>query len=238
MAILPSKPLVEQLIKHINNTVKEEGYKPKLYMYGADDTEPGVQAYVKGIYSTAKKCGVEVVDCVAEADGLIAVSKSHSVPLVHYKFDVDGSLPNSHFEPCTAVAIMKMLNYYNVPIAGKHVVIVGRSPRVGKPLAEMMNRHDATVTLCNSKTSTNMLRHLVVSADIVVSCTGIKHLIPVCWFTPNTTVVDVGSPDPDVDISYVPTGVNIINSIGPVTRAVLMEHVLVAAGMLNHDCNV
>lgn len=238
MMILQSKPLVEQLINRVKRTVDEDCLSPTLYLYGADDPMPGVQAYVRGIYTTAEKCGVSITNKVAKADGLIAVSKEYSVPSKSRARDVDGSLPNSEFKPCTAGAIMKMLDYYRVPISGKHVVIVGRSPRVGSPLVGMMKKRDATVTLCNSKTSPELLRHLVGSADIVVSCTGVKHLIHGSWLTPSAVVVDVGSPDPEVDMTDAPMGAALINSIGPVTRAVLMEHVLIAAGKLNYGGNV
>lgn len=238
MIILQSKPLVEQIVRHVSNVVYERGMTPKLYLYGTEDPEPGVQAYVRGIYRTAEQCGVGITKKVSEADGLIAVSRDFSVPSAHYRRDVDGSLPHSPFSPCTAEAIMRMLIYYHVPMAGKHVVIVGRSPRVGSPLVDMFKRHDATVTICNSKTDHEMLRRLVGIADIVVSCTGVKHLIHGSWLTPSAVVVDVGSPEPDVDTTDTPMGVAIVNSIGPVTRAVLMEHVITAAGELNYGGNV
>ena len=235
--ILQSKPLVDQLIHNVRSRVDSQCLTPMLYIYGADDPMPGVQAYVRGIYKTAERCGVSITNKVSKADGLIAVSKELSVPAKHYTRDVDGSLPDSAFEPCTAVAIMKMLNYYRVPIEGKHVVIVGRSPRVGSPLVTMMKDCNATVTVCNSYTSNELLRHLVGSADIVVSCTGVKHLIHGSWLTPSAVVVDVGSPEPDVDMTDAPMGAALINSIGPVTRAVLMEHVLRVAEELNYFGN-
>ena len=55
--------------------------------------------------------------------------------------------------PCTPIGIIDLLDYYNIPIEGKNVVIIGRSDLVGKPMATLMTNRNATVTLCHSKTS-------------------------------------------------------------------------------------
>lgn len=91
--------------------------------------------------------------------------------------------------PCTPKGIMTILNYYNIPISGKHVVIVGRSKLVGKPLAIMMLQKDATVTICHSKTEN--LENITKTADILISAVGHK-IIKADMVKSGAIVVDVG----------------------------------------------
>ena len=72
--------------------------------------------------------------------------------------------------PATPKGIITLLDYYNIPIEGKNIVIIGRSDIVGKPLAAMMTARDATVTLCHSKTKN--LRESLIHADIIISAIG------------------------------------------------------------------
>lgn len=118
--------------------------------------------------------------------------------------DVDGFHPlnlgklllgeTSGFIPCTPFGIYQLLHYYHIPLEGKHVVIVGRSNIVGKPLAALlMQKHqgaNATVTLAHSRTSN--LKTLCKTADILVAAIGSMHFIDESYISHNATVVDVG----------------------------------------------
>ena len=73
-------------------------------------------------------------------------------------------------KPCTPFGIMKMLEYYKVPLKGKHVVVVGRSNIVGKPMALLALQADATVTICHSKTPD--LKKVTHDADVVICAIG------------------------------------------------------------------
>lgn len=128
------------------------------------------------------------------------------------------------YTPCTAEAIIRMLDYYNIPIAGKHAVVIGRSERVGKPTAMLMLARDATVTVCHSKTGEDNLTELVARADIIVCASGQKGLIDWMCVPDGCTVINVGGDYDEYD-----TGLNLIpfkGGVGPVTTAVLMSHVL------------
>lgn len=95
-------------------------------------------------------------------------------------------------EPCTPQGILRLLDHYQIEIAGKHVVVVGRSLIVGKPLALMLTQRDATVTLCHSKTLG--LAEITRQADLVVVAAGKACLLDVSRgdFKKNAVVVDVG----------------------------------------------
>ena len=142
------------------------------------------------------------------------------------------------YAPCTAQACMEILKYYNVPLSGKRAVVVGRSLVVGKPAAMMLDRENATVTLCNSRTQN--LPEVCRQADIVVVAMGKMAAVGADCLRAGQTVVDVGihvneegklcgdvqfdAAEPVVDaITPVPGGV------GTVTTSVLVGHVVQAA---------
>lgn len=109
----------------------------------------------------------------------------------YYQTDVDGFSANNlgklfkdeekdgltYFKACTPKGIITLLDYYNIPIEGRKVVILGRSNIVGRPMAAMMLNRDATVTICHSKTPKYMLDEEVMSADIIVSAVGKLNML-------------------------------------------------------------
>lgn len=152
--------------------------------------------------------------------------------------DVDGFGQDSLFHPCTPEGIIRLLDHYLIPIEGQHAVILGRSNIVGKPLAKMLLDRNATVTVCHSKTPEYVKNFLLHNAHIVIAATGVPNLIelPYAHFI---TYVDVGiNRDKDGKIcgdipqevkdrsqAYTP----VPGGIGPMTVAMLMEHVVQAA---------
>lgn len=127
--------------------------------------------------------------------------------------------------PCTAEAIIRILDYYDIPITGKHAVVIGRSERVGKPTAMLLLARDATVTVCHSRTSRGIIHNLVVGADIVVCASGQKRLLDRECIPFGCTVINVGGDyigEHDECINLIPFK----GGVGPVTTAVLMSHVV------------
>ncbi|MEZ5555737.1 bifunctional methylenetetrahydrofolate dehydrogenase/methenyltetrahydrofolate cyclohydrolase FolD [Haliea sp.] len=90
----------------------------------------------------------------------------------------------------TPQGIMRMLESYGVEIEGKHAVVVGRSPILGKPMAMMLLQKNATVTICHSRTQG--LPALVAQADILVGAVGKPEFIKAAWVKPGAVVVDAG----------------------------------------------
>lgn len=168
---------------------------------------------------------------------------------IHPAKDVDGITDMSlggvftgsgiGFAPCTAQAVMEMLDYYGVDIRGKSVAVVGRSLVIGRPVAMLLMEKDATVTICHSRTP--KLSEVTKKADIVVTATGRAKAYGAEYFAPHQTVIDVGiNRDPgsgkmcgDVDFGQVATKVSAITPVpgglGAVTTAVLVSHVVEAA---------
>ena len=94
------------------------------------------------------------------------------------------------YAPCTAQACLEILKHYNVPLSGKRAVVVGRSLVVGKPAAMMLDRENATVTICNSRTQD--LPQICQEADVVVVAMGRMGAVGADCLRPGQTVVDVG----------------------------------------------
>ena len=140
--------------------------------------------------------------------------------------------------PCTAIGVIKLLDYYNIDIAGKHCVIVGRSNIVGKPVAALMLERNATVTVCHSKTQN--LYDITRTADILITAVGKPKFITRDMVKDGAVVIDVGiNRDEngklygDVDFENVKDKTTAITPVpggcGPMTVAMLVKNTLEAA---------
>lgn len=96
----------------------------------------------------------------------------------------------SNLFPCTPSGIVEILKYYKIAIAGKKVVVIGRSLIVGKPMAFLLDKLDATVTICHSKTAN--IEHYTQSADVVIVAAGKSEFFGKKYFSPQSVVIDVG----------------------------------------------
>ncbi|TNF01480.1 MAG: bifunctional 5,10-methylene-tetrahydrofolate dehydrogenase/5,10-methylene-tetrahydrofolate cyclohydrolase, partial [Gammaproteobacteria bacterium] len=90
----------------------------------------------------------------------------------------------------TPQGIMRLLEAYDIPLSGKHAVVVGRSPILGKPMAMMLLNANATVTICHSRTEN--LPAMIATADIVVGAVGKPEFIKAEWIKDGAVVVDAG----------------------------------------------
>lgn len=113
--------------------------------------------------------------------------------------DIDGFSKNSigslvlgspKYISCTPLGIMKLLDYYNISVSGKHVVIINRSNIVGKPLFQLLINRDATVTMCHSKTVD--LNKYTKMADIIITAVGKQNFITRDMIKENVVIIDVG----------------------------------------------
>lgn len=143
------------------------------------------------------------------------------------------------FAPCTAEAAMEILKYYNIDVAGKNVVVIGRSLVIGRPVAMLLMHKNATVTICHTKT--NNMQEITKKADILVVATGQMESIGADYVSEGQIIIDVGigwneaknklCGDVKFDevqaiagaITPVPGGV------GGVTTSILVKHVIEAA---------
>lgn len=151
--------------------------------------------------------------------------------------DVDGvtsqgfglmSMDESAFGSATPAGIIRLLEHYEIAIAGKNAVVVGRSPILGKPMAMMLLRRNATVTICHSRTEG--LEDHIGRADIVVGAVGKPEFIRADWIKDGAVVIDAGYHTEGIgDVEL--TGVKarclaytpVLGGVGPMTIATLIE---------------
>lgn len=173
---------------------------------------------------------------------------------VHINKDVDGfNIQNvgklsinakPKFVPCTPDGCIEMLKYYNIDVAGKHAVVIGRSRIVGLPLAHLLLRENATVSICHSKTQN--IQSITKSADLIFAACGKANFIDNTMVKDNAIIIDIGiNPVPDEtkksgyrlvgDVNYddVKEKVHAISpvpgGVGPMTIAMLLKHTVDAA---------
>ncbi|MEB3019821.1 bifunctional methylenetetrahydrofolate dehydrogenase/methenyltetrahydrofolate cyclohydrolase [[Mycobacterium] crassicus] len=198
----------------LNDTIDELNANPECTGYIVQLPLPG---------HLDENAALERIDPAKDADGL------HPTNLGRLVLGTAAALP------CTPRGIVHLLRRYDVPLAGAHVVVIGRGVTVGRPLGLLLTRRseNATVTLCH--TGTRDLPALTRQADIIIAAVGVPHMLTADMVRPGAAVVDVGvsrtdaglvgDVHPDVwevagHVSPNPGGV------GPLTRAFLLTNVV------------
>ena len=170
---------------------------------------------------------ISIMDAMKDLDGVSPVNAAGVY------------LGTESFAPCTAEAVMELLHHYRIPVEGKHVVILGRSQVVGRPLSMLLLSENATVTICHSHTRD--LEKLCKKADILISAMGKPAFVTADFLKKGAVVIDVGMNTDqngklcgDVDFESCSTRAKAITpvpgGVGAVTTAVLCRHLLQAAG--------
>ena len=244
--LLTGKQPAEQIYSVVDEQINSIKPVPGLFvLYDPDDKPAGW--YLKSILRAGESHGIPVFAQQISDDaeismpdqsiaGMIVLSKSGSHIAIPEALDIDGSRRASFIDmyyggkgdfsrttPCTAEACVRMLNYYSIPVSGKHVVILGRSYTVGRPLSLLLLNRDATVTICHSKTKD--LAFICRQADILVCATGIAGLVNRDFVSSNQTVINVGGDAVEQEISGIVENLcPFKGGIGALTTAVLMKH--------------
>ncbi|WP_211201436.1 bifunctional 5,10-methylenetetrahydrofolate dehydrogenase/5,10-methenyltetrahydrofolate cyclohydrolase [Bacillus sp. NTK071] len=138
------------------------------------------------------------------------------------------------YPSCTPAAIMRIMEDYDIQVEGKHAVVVGRSPILGKPVSALLLNQNATVTTCHSRTK-DLASH-VRQADIVVAAVGKPEFIKGEWIKKGAIVLDAGYNKGNIgDVEYEQAAENasyitpVPGGVGPVTIAMLLNHTVDAA---------
>ncbi|MEM1448192.1 MAG: bifunctional methylenetetrahydrofolate dehydrogenase/methenyltetrahydrofolate cyclohydrolase FolD [Planctomycetota bacterium] len=192
----------------------------------ADDAVDGILVQLplpKGLDSDAV---VERIDPSKDVDGLTREN------VARLALGQDGLVP------CTPAGCIEICDRYGIDLAGKHVVVVGRSQLVGKPLAQLALARNATVTVCHSRT-TDLAAHCL-RADVLVAAVGVTELVKGDWVREGAVVIDVGinrgedgKLRGDVDFAAASERASAITpvpgGVGPMTIAMLLANTLAAS---------
>ena len=223
---------------YVNNKKKaaeKVGIKSTIIEFGVDVTEQELLNKIYELNNDPSVTGILVQLPLPKH-----IDKNKVILAISPKKDVDGFHPENvgklavglepYFYPATPQGIIMLLDEYNIPIEGKNAVVIGRSNIVGKPMAQMLLRRNATVTICHSYT--NDLDEIIKTADIVVSAVG-KKIVRCKMVKKNSCVIDVGifrdangNITGDVDFEFVSPSCGFITpvpgGVGPMTIASLM----------------
>lgn len=181
-------------VRNKKKTAESLGIKSTVIELSEDTSEDVVLENIKKLNNDEDVSGILVQMPLPKH-----INKEKIICAIDPKKDVDCFTPENvgklaigmkpYFYPVTPQGVLLLLDYYNVPIEGKHAVVIGRSNIVGKPMAQMLLQRNATVTICHSKTEN--LEDIIKAADIIISAAGKK--VVRCKMVKNKAVfVDVG----------------------------------------------
>ena len=197
-------------VQEFPNDVTEEVFLRQLEQNNQNDEVHGILIFLPlSKHLDLKK----VKECISPDKDIDAISPVNIARLMNAE---------ECFVPCTPKAVMELLSYYNIPLQGKHVVVIGRSMVVGKPVSMLLLNENATVTMTHSKTTN--LHELTKSADIIVCALGKSKFLTEEYVSSHSVVIDVGI---NVDETGALTGdadteqmLPIVKAITPVPRGV------------------
>jgi methylenetetrahydrofolate dehydrogenase (NADP+)/methenyltetrahydrofolate cyclohydrolase len=223
----------------------------------------GIDAEVATLPADTSEASLKAVLTTANTDEAIhgimlfrplppQINQEEIIKLIHSGKDIDCMSPDNlvhvfeggskSFVPCTAQAAIEVLKFYEVPLQGAKVAVVGRSLVVGKPLAMLLLDEHATVQICHSKTKD--MAKITSTADVVIAAVGKAKFMDAGYFRTDAVVIDVGiNVDEtgricgDVDFEAVADQVQAITpavgGVGAVTTTVLLNNVVLACERMN-----
>lgn len=210
---------------HLDRSISTEDLIAVITQLNRDPLVHGILLQHPVPHQIDERAAFEAISIQKDVDGVTALGFAQN------------AFGYADYPSCTPAAIMAILDYYQIPIEGKHAVVVGRSPILGKPVSLMLLNRNATVTTCHSKTQN--LADMLKLADIVVAAVGKPSFIQGEWIREGAVVLDAGyNPGNVGDVDYeaclerasaitpVPAGV------GPVTIAMLLKHTVDATEKL------
>ena len=240
--LIGDNPASQVYVHHKTKACSDMGMRSELVKFPSDVSEKAVLECIDKLNVDPKVHGI-LVQLPLPAH----IDVRRLLEAIHVSKDVDGfNLYNvgslvageTVFPPCTPYGVLCMLEHTKIPIAGQNVVVVGASNIVGKPMAMMLMKRDATVSICHIKTRD--LAQYTIQADILVVAAGKPGLITAPMVRTGAVVIDVGInrlPDGrlvgDVDFDAVKEKASYITpvpgGVGPMTVTMLLVNTIQAA---------
>jgi methylenetetrahydrofolate dehydrogenase (NADP+)/methenyltetrahydrofolate cyclohydrolase len=197
IVLVGDDPASEVYVRNKLKTAEQEGMSVTLERLGADTPLGAVLDTVKALNANPSVDGILVQSPLPDTLG--AEAEQQVFDTIAAEKDVDGFSPLSAgylaqnrpgFVPCTPAGVIEMLDRLGVEIEGKRAVVIGRSEIVGKPMALLLLRRNATVTICHSRTRD--LPAVCREADILVAAIGRAGFVTPDYIKPGAIVIDVG----------------------------------------------
>lgn len=240
--IVGDNPASRVYVNNKKKSCEELGIKSLEFALAAETTE---EELLKIIDDLNKDEDVDGILCqlplpshICEKNVINSISPEKDVDAFHPENVGHIMIGDYTFLPCTPAGVMEMLKEYEIDVAGKNCVVVGRSNIVGKPMTMLLLKENATVTVCHSRTKD--LPSVTREADVLVSAVGKPGLITADMVKDGAVVIDVainrlesGKLCGDVDFENVKEKASYITpvpgGVGPMTIATLMKNTVTAA---------
>lgn len=194
VVLVGEDPASQVYVRNKENGCIKAGIRSTVIRLEEDCTQQALEETVKRLNADASVHGILVQlplpRHLDEASVLRLIDPDKDVDGFHAMNS--GRLMNGQpgFVPCTPLGVMKLLEAYGIDPAGKHAVVIGRSNIVGKPMAMLLLRANATVTICHSRTQN--LADITRQADILVAAVGRANFVTADMVKPGAAVIDVG----------------------------------------------
>lgn len=242
VVLVGDDPASQVYVRNKDRAATEAGFVVNTVRLGSDATQAEVMEVVNALNGDDAVDGilvqlplprgldsdavVEAIDPAKDVDGLTSTNVSRTV------------LGQGGMVPCTPAGCVEIMDRYGLDLAGKDVVVIGRSNLVGKPFAQLALARNATVTVCHSRTVD--LESHVRRADVIVAAVGVKELVKGSWVREGAVVLDVGINRGDDgklvgDVEFTPAQdragaiTPVPGGIGPMTIAMLLANTLRAS---------
>ena len=206
---LPESTTTEELLKTINDLNSDVNVHGILLQHPTPS------------HIDERKC-FDAIDIEKDVDGVTCLGFGN----MSMGIDAYGS--------CTPAGIVRLIEHYELEVEGKHAVVVGRSPILGKPMAMMLLNLNATVTICHSRTQN--IDSIIKQADVIVGAVGIPEFIKTEWIKEGAIVIDAGfHPEKcgDIDLENIELKASaytpVPGGVGPMTINTLILHTLQSA---------
>ena len=236
--LVGNDPASETYVRMKGNACKRVGMDSKKVLLPEETTTEELVAAIEALNENEDVHGILLQHPVPSQ-----INERKGFDEIAIRKDVDGvttqgfglmAMKEAAYGSATPAGIMRLLMHYEIPLEGKHAVVVGRSPILGKPMAMMLLNANCTVTICHSRTQD--LPSIVKQADILVGAVGRPEFIRGSWIKEGAVVVDAGynpgrvgdielSAIVDTCTAYTP----VPGGVGPMTIATLMAQTVDAA---------
>ena len=231
-------PASATYVRMKQNACKRVGMGSEAVELGKETTTEQLLAVIEGLNENEDVHGILLQHPVPSQ-----IDERECFDRIDLTKDVDGvtclgfgrmAMGESAFGSATPAGIMTLLTHYQIPLSGKHAVVVGRSPILGKPMAQMLLNADCTVTICHSRTQN--LPEFIRQADIVVGAVGRPEFIKGEWIKDGAVVVDAGYHPGgvgDIELSAVQDRASaytpVPGGVGPMTISTLITQTVMSA---------
>ncbi|MBE6783492.1 MAG: bifunctional methylenetetrahydrofolate dehydrogenase/methenyltetrahydrofolate cyclohydrolase FolD [Ruminococcaceae bacterium] len=240
--IVGNNPASKIYVNNKKKSCEELGIKSLEYALPEETTEEELLGIIDELNKNEEVdgilCQLPLPSHICEKNVINAISPEKDVDAFHPENVGHIMIGDYTFLPCTPAGVMEILKEYEIDVAGKNCVVVGRSNIVGKPMTMLLLKENATVTVCHSRTQD--LASFTKQADVLVSAVGKPNLITADMVKENAVVIDVainrldsGKLCGDVDFENVKEKASFITpvpgGVGPMTIATLMKNTVTSA---------